>query len=183
MFIDAMVLKIAKLLDKKETKLGGKVVPNLCFDYLLSNIPKEDIENKESKYYGILYNDGIFSATKLLVPFVNKFCGFNCKVVSWNEDNSLEGHLKQIKNKFHNFRDYRNKNLAHLDLYAAQYNKIYMPEDIFELIKFILDSIENLMNRIEVYYYDSNTCYELIIQNGANKLVSDLKKLSNINSN
>ncbi len=75
--------------------------------------------------------------------------------------------LKEIESKSKPFRKLRNLTIAHIDLKVAlKVNIDPIPGISRQMVEDILSLIRQLMNRIEAYFKEGETSYELVITKG-----------------
>lgn len=181
-FIDSIILKIAKLLENKETGKGGSN-KNLTIDYLLNNIDTYTEYKNRNKFLikGFDLDKNKFFISKYKnIPSIykpNSICGL-IKIQSWSiKKQTLNNRFELLKSEFTKLNNYRNKNLAHIDMPTQISSINHLPKDTFDIISNVLNQIYLIMNEIEVYLKDSNTAYETIIMsNGVSSLHYDIKK-------
>jgi hypothetical protein len=178
--IDSIILKINKLVENKETGKNGSN-KNLTIDYLLNEVNIDKIYNNKRNllirgYHG---EENKFFISEHIMPFdkMNSICGL-IKIKSWNTNKpTLQNKFNLLKEEFKKLGNYRNKNIAHIDMPTQLSNINYLPKDTYEIISKLLEETYMIMNEIEVYLKDTSTAYEhILMNNGVDSLKMNLMR-------
>jgi hypothetical protein len=135
----------------------------------------------------MLQNDFLLILSRITDP--SKLGGqenlvINSLLENLNEDehpkfyNEFKIEIERVKNLCKPFKIYRNKTIAHNDLFVKlKYEKEPLPGIPIDNIKKAIEALQNTMNIFSAYFFDSTTYYDEVFENcGTKSLFTYLQK-------
>lgn len=166
--LDSIILKLAKILEKKSTYSNE----NLTVDYLLSLLKENNVKYIPKKIIFFEYSKKI---EKIIYSY--DYINFSSVVIWSDKEHTLSNKYKNITLLFKKLSPYRNKYLAHIDRHESFKHKELLPENLNFLLSSILKLLFDLMNNVENIIRNNNTVYEYpILYNATNSLLSNLRR-------